>query len=87
MRTITESLSIHLLQLIEALRRHLCDPEFIARHRARPQDFTRLRQLTFPVVMLLILQKTVKSLQRHLHEFWDQLNAGALFAPLTVPGP
>ena len=84
MRTITESVSTHLLQLIEALRRQLCDPEFIARHRVRPQDFTRLRQLTFPVVMLLILQKTVKSLQQHLHEFWDQLNAGVLFAPLTA---
>ncbi len=42
---------------------------FIARHRVRPEDFTRERQLTFPVVML-ILQKTVKSLQNHLAEFW-----------------
>lgn len=38
-----------------------------------PEDFTRQRQLSFPVVMLFILQKTVKSIQRHLHEFLDEL--------------
>jgi hypothetical protein len=84
MRTITEFVPAPLLQLVEGLRRKLCDAEFIARHRLRAQDFTRHRQLTFPVVMLLILQKTVKSLQRHLHEFLDELSGGQLFEPLTA---
>ncbi len=84
MRTITEPISTHLIELIEALRRKFCDAEFVARHRARPQDFTRHRQLTFPVVMLFILQKTVKSLQRHLHEFLDELSGGQLFEPLSA---
>lgn len=70
---------------IEALRRQLHDRNFIARHRVRAEDFTRQRQLTFPLVMLFTLQKTVKSLQRHLHEFLDELAGGELFEPVT-PG-
>jgi hypothetical protein len=84
MRNITSSISEHPLRLIAALRGRLCDGEFIARHRARPQDFTRHRQLPFAVVMLLILQKTLKSLQRHLNEFFDQLRGGQPFEPLTA---
>jgi hypothetical protein len=84
MRPITESVPGHLIKLIEALRLKLCDADFVARHRVRPQDFTRHRQLTFPVMMLFILQKTVKSLQRHLHEFLDELSGGQLFEPLSA---
>jgi hypothetical protein len=85
MRTLIESIPTHIINLIEALRRQLCDGEFSARHRIRPEDFTRQRQLTFPVVMLFALQKTVKSIQRHLHEFLDQLAGDELFEPVT-PG-
>jgi hypothetical protein len=84
MRTVIEGVSAHLIELIEALRRKFSDAQFIARHRTRPQDFTRHRQLTFPVVMLFVLQKTVKSLQRHLHEFLDELSGGQLFEPLSA---
>ena len=34
--------------------------------------------------MLFILQKTVKSLQRHLHEFLDEMSGGQLFEPLSA---
>ena len=84
MRSITESVSVPVIQLFESLRRKFCDADFIARHRVRAQDFTRQRQLTFPVVMLFILQKTVKSIQRHLHEFLNELAGGELFEPLTA---
>jgi hypothetical protein len=84
MRSIAESVSGPPLQLFEALRRKFCDADFIARHRVRAQDFTRQRQLTFPVIMLFILQKTVKSIQRHLHEFLNELAQGELFEPLTA---
>lgn len=73
----------YLLTLIETLRARLRDADFLARHRVRPEDFTRQRQLTFPVLMLFILQKTVKSLQRHLHEFLEELTAGELFETVT----
>jgi len=65
------------LQLINQLRQRLIDPSFGSRHRRRPADFTRQCVLTFPVLMLLLLQKSLKSLQAHLHEFLAQLAAGA----------
>lgn len=83
MRSILHDIPAHLISLVEALRAKLRDPEFLARHRVRPEDFTRRRQLTFPVLMLFILQKTVKSIQRHLHEFLDDLAQGAIFEPMT----
>jgi hypothetical protein len=48
-------------------------PDFCARHRRDIRDFTRQRVLTFPVVMLLLLQKTTRSVQRHLHTFFHEL--------------
>jgi len=65
------------LSLIEQLRRRLLAPDFCARHRRRPADFTRQCVLTFPVLMLLLLQKSLKSLQAHLHEFLAHLAGGA----------
>ena len=45
--------------LLENLRQRLLDPEFIARHRVRPQDFTRSRVLPFGLAVIFILQHTV----------------------------
>src|SRR6266849_8436544 len=84
MRSILASVPVYLLELVETLRARLGDPSFIARHRVRPEDFTRQRQLTFPLVMLFVLQKTIKSIQRHLHEFLDELACGQLFEPVTA---
>lgn len=84
MHALTNPIHAYLLTLVESLRRLLRDAGFCARHRLRPQDFTRQRQLTFPFVMLFILQKTLKSLQRHLHELLDELAGGALFEPVTT---
>src|SRR5882724_10347701 len=83
MQTILCDVPQHLIILIENLRAQLRDPEFLARHRVRPQDFTRQRQLTFPLLMLFVLQQTIKSIQRHLHEFLDELAQGEIFEPLT----
>ena len=83
MRTIIHDIPNYLLSLVETLRARLRDPDFLARHRVRPEDFTRQRQLGFPVLMLFILQKTVKSVQRHLHEFLDELAQGESLEPVT----
>jgi len=83
MQTIIHDIPYYLTTLIEALRAKLRDPNFLARHRVRPQDFTRQRQLTFPLLMLFLLQQTLKSIQRHLHEFLDELAQGEIFEPLT----
>lgn len=85
MQTIVRDIPKHLITLIESLRTTLRDQRFLARHRVRPQDFTRDRQLTFPVMMLFILQQTVKSIQRHVHEFLDDLAKGSIFESVT-PG-
>jgi hypothetical protein len=82
-KTILQPIPQYLLTLIDSLRTRLRAADFLARHRVRPQDFTRERQLTFPLLMLFILQQTVKSLQRHLHEFLDELAQGQLFEPVT----
>jgi hypothetical protein len=71
------------LHLIQLLRQRLLEPSFAARHRRRPQDFTRERVLNFPVLMLLLLQKSLKSLQNHLHEFLWQLGGGSAAAPMV----
>jgi hypothetical protein len=83
MQTIIGDIPNYLITLIEALRAKLRDQNFLARHRVRPQDFTRQRQLTFPLLMLFLLQQTIKSIQRHLHEFLDELAQGEIFETLT----
>ena len=75
----------YLINLVESLRARLRAPDFLSRHRVRPQDFTRQRQLTFPLLMLFVLQQTIKSIQRHLHEFLNELAHGEMFEPVT-PG-
>jgi hypothetical protein len=86
MRTILSPIPGYLLSLVDALRARLLAPDFIAKHRVRPQDFTRHRQLTFPVVMLFVLQKTVKSIQNHLDEFLNRLAGGEVFEESLTPG-
>lgn len=59
--------------LVVQIRSRIFAADFCARHRLRATDFTRDRLLTFPIVMLFLLQKTSKSIQRHLHSFFQQL--------------
>ena len=53
---------------IETTRRLLADEGFKSRHRASDQAFTRVRCLPFAVVLVLILRKSVKSLQNVVNE-------------------
>ena len=71
-------------QLIAALRLCLHDEKFIARHRVHPTDFTRRRSLPFDRVMIFLLQKTTRSIQRHLHDFWRELFLD--LATVVTPG-
>ncbi len=59
--------------LIVQIRARIFAADFCARHRVRAADFTRERLLTFPIVMLLLLQKTSQSIPRHWHSFFHQL--------------
>lgn len=73
MQTTSTCLLPRWLHLIAQIRARIYAADFCARHRAHTADFTRQRILTFPLVMLLLLQKTTKSVQRHLHSFFQQL--------------
>lgn len=84
MRSLNADIPTPIVDLFATLRTKLRDTDFVARSRERAQDFTRQRQLTFPIIMLFVLQKTVKSIQRHLHEFLDELAQGELFEPVTA---
>ena len=77
------SLQNRALTLIEQLRHRLVEPSFCGRHRRRDGDFTRQCMLTFPVLMLLLLQKSLKSLQAHVHEFLGQLADGSGWPKLS----
>ena len=46
---------------------------FCCRHRSSDRHFTRRRKLPFANVMVMLLQKTVRSVQLHLHDFFAGL--------------
>ena len=54
------------ISTIEKARELLTNPAFIARHRKGVNNFIRNCKLTFSIVMLLTLQKSLKSIQIHL---------------------
>ena len=59
--------------LITAIRNCLKDASFACRHKTDPRHFTRARKLTFLIVNLFMIQKSLKSLTCHLQELWDKL--------------
>jgi len=75
--------SERLATLVKDLRARIEDVAFLRRHRRDEKSFTRRRRLPFGVVMILLLQKTVKSIQRHLHEYLAGLVDGPARGPLT----
>jgi hypothetical protein len=68
----------------EHVRNLLGDLGFLERHRVSEQDFTRTRRLPFNLVVLLVLQKTLKSIQLHLHEFFERLAEGDVFSSVSA---
>ena len=55
---------------IDEVNKKLTNETFINTHKANPRDFTRDRILTFVVVFMLILRKSLKSLQLALNELF-----------------
>jgi hypothetical protein len=56
-------------QSVEISQELIQDEKFKERHRNSETAFTRVRKLYFPLVLVLILQKSMKSLQLILNEF------------------
>jgi hypothetical protein len=63
-------------RVVEHLRCLLVDPAWISAHRQCARDFTRNRKMNFPTTLLLLLQKSAKSIQLHLNEFFAALQPG-----------
>lgn len=56
------------------MRSRIKSKSFKKRHRKNPKDFTRERKLPFRVLILILLQKSLKSLQLVLNEFFLKLD-------------
>lgn len=61
-------------ETIERLRQLLRRSSFCERHKRRKEDFTRRRCFCFMNTVVLLLQKSVRSLQLRLNEFFDRLD-------------
>jgi hypothetical protein len=59
--------------VIETTRQLLEHLPFQQQHRGCDKDFTRRRDLPFSNVVVFLMQKTVRSIQAHLHDFFDAL--------------
>lgn len=59
--------------MVKRLRALLADPAWMSAHRKHPQYFTRQRKMNFSTTLLLLLQRSLKSLQLHLNEFFAAL--------------
>jgi len=66
--------------LIEKIRNQITDPEFVKRHRQDERHFTRSRKLNFALVLLIILQKSMKSLQNVLNSLYETLGSQTVTA-------
>jgi hypothetical protein len=70
---IKQSLTNCELVVIERTRQLMNDKDFREKHRLTPKAFTRQRRLGFTRVLVLILQKSIRSIQLHLHDFFQHL--------------
>jgi hypothetical protein len=59
--------------IIQTTRELIHDKLFCHRHRTSDKHFTRRRKLPFVNIMVMLLQKTVRSVQLHLHDFFATL--------------
>lgn len=59
-----------LSKAVNKISSKIIEPFFIHAHKATIKDFSRDRVLTFPIVFMQILRKTVKSLQVSLNELF-----------------
>ena len=55
---------------VDLIKERIVNESFINAHKSRPNDFTRMRKLTFQIIFMQIFRKTVKSLQLSLNELF-----------------
>ena len=67
-------------QAVETSRELIGDEGFKNRHRKTEVMFTRLRSLPFALVLILVLRKSVKSLQCIVNESMDGIDLDTVSA-------
>jgi len=72
-------------QVVNTTKKLLKDEEFKSHHRTSPKVFLRERKLTFSLVILLIMQKTMKSIQLLLNEVFGQLDLDTVTNSVFTP--
>lgn len=60
-------------QIVLGIRQQLLSESFCHAHRSDDKAFTRERHFTFMHSMLFLMQKTLRSVQLHLHSFFEAL--------------
>ena len=66
--------------MIQRLKALLLDSMFREKHKRRRADFTRERKLQFEDIVVLLLQKGIKSLQLRINEFLGQMIGRNIFS-------
>ncbi len=69
-------------EIISTIRQLLAAESFCHEHRVSPKAFTRKRHFTFVNSMLFLMQKTLRSIQLHVHSFFEALGQ---FCPGLTP--
>lgn len=69
--------SFFLDESLNHTRQLVAQESFCHQHRADEKAFTRKRYFTFMTSVLFLLQKTVRSVQLHLHSFFESLGQAA----------
>jgi hypothetical protein len=69
-------------EITNTIRELLAAESFCHEHRVSPKAFTRKRHFTFVNSMLFLMQKTLRSIQLHLHSFFGALGQ---FCPVLTP--
>ena len=66
--------------LIEPIRNQITDPDLVKRHREDEKHFIRSRKLNFALILLIILQKSMKSIQNLLNSWYETLGSQTVTA-------
>jgi len=72
------------IQIMPVLKQRLNDPAFQAKHRDKATSFTRKRRLSFARVVVVILQKSLTSVQLMLNDFFERLQQTFTLPEQTV---
>jgi len=70
-------------QAVKTSRDLIADEGFKCRHRWAQQAFTRVRSLSFGVVLVMVLRNSVKSLQNAVNEAMSWLGTGPVSGAST----